>query len=221
MKMKNHNLKFNQLFSKRVLKISVFYLAVILSSQTVFSQVGKSTGLELGFCAGGITNIPGQNGLFTGAIFKEFMKYNKKKVNKTGILTPTYGLEMKLNWSYYSNDAGGMNVFTLPATFKFNLGSKMDEQSVVYNEKTNTKVHNYTKFRAIYLYAGPELGYISTNITKGLSKSSPVFGGVVGGIQIWFNRFKIDIYGQRSLTSVFTPGSYYVQGAAIAFGFAF
>ena len=219
--MKNHNLKLNQLFSKRVLKISVFCLTVILSSQTIFSQVGKSTGIELGFCSGGITNIKGQNGLFTGAIFKEFMKYNKKKVNKTGILTPTYGLEMKLNWSYYSNDAGGMNVFTLPATFKVNLGSQMDEQSVVYNEKTNTKVHNYTKFRAIYLYAGPELGYISTNITEGLSKSSPVFGGVVGGIQIWFNRFKIDIYGHRSLTSVFTPGSYYVQGEAIAFGFAF
>ena len=219
--MKNHNLKFSQLFSKRVLKISVFYLTVIFSSQTVFSQVGKSTGLELGFCSGGITNTPGQNGLFTGAIFKEFMKYNKKKENKTGILTPTYGLEMKLNWSYYSNDAGGMNVFTLPATFKFNLGSKMDDQSVVYNEKTNTNMHNYTKFRAIYLYAGPELGYLSTNITEGLNKSSPVFGGVVGGIQIWFNRFKIDIYGHRSLTSVFTPGSYYVQGEAIAFGFAF
>ena len=221
MKMKNHNLKFNQLFSKRVLKISVFFLAVILSSQTVFSQVGKSTGLELGFCSGGITNTPGQNGLFTGAIYKEFMKYNKKKVNKTGVLTPTYGIEMKLNWSYYSNDAGGMNIFTIPATFKFNLGSKMDEQSVDYNEKTNTKVHNYTKFRAIYLYAGPELGYISTNITEGSNISSPVFGGVVGGIQIWFNRFKIDIYGHRSLTSVFTPGSYYVQGEAIAFGFAF
>src|ERR1700730_4202462 len=221
MKMKNHNLKLNQLFSKRVLKISVFCLTVVLSSQTVFSQVGKSTGLELGFCSGGITNIPGQNGLFTGAIFKEFMKYNKKKVKKTGILTPTYGLEMKLNWSYYSNDAGGMNVFTLTATFKVHLGSQMDEQSVVYDEKTNTKVHNYTKFRAIYLYAGPELGYISTNITKDLTKSSPVFGGVVGGIQIWFNRFKIDIYGHRSLTSVFTPGSYYVQGEAVAFGFAF
>jgi len=219
--MKNHNLKFSRLFSKRALIISVFYLSIILSSQTVFSQIGKSTGLELGFCAGGITNIPGQNGLFTGAIFKEFMKYNKKKVNKTGVLTPTYGLELKLNWSYYSDVAGGMNVFTIPATFKFNLGSKMDEQSVVYNEKTNTKVHTYTKFRAIYLYTGPELGYISTIVTKDPNKKSPVFGGVIGGIQIWFNRFKIDIYAHRSLTSVFTPGNYYVQGEAIAFGFAF
>ena len=219
--MKNQNLNLNRLFSKRALKIYVFSLSIILSSQTVFSQIGKSTGLEAGFCAGGITNIPGQNGLFTGAIFKEFMKYNKKKVNKSGILTPTYGLELKLNWSYYSNDAGGMNIYTLPATFKFNLGSKMDEQSVVYNEKTNTRVHTYTKFRAIYLYAGPELGYIQTNITKDPIKKSPVFGGVVGGIQFWFNRFKIDIYGHRSVTSVFTPGSYYVQGAAIALGFAF
>jgi hypothetical protein len=219
--MKNQNLKFSRIFSRRALKISVLYVSIILSSQTVFSQIGKSTGIELGFCAGGITNIPGQNGLFTGAIFKEFMKYNKKKENKTGVLTPTYGLELKLNWSYYSNDAGGMNIFTLPATFKFNLGSKMDEQSVVYNEKTNTKVHTYTKFRAIYLYAGPEVGYIQTNIVKDPIKISPVFGGVVGGIQIWFNRFKIDIYGHRSLTSVFTPGSYFVQGGAIAFGFAF
>jgi len=219
--MKNQNLKFSRIFNKRTLNISAFCLSVILSSQTVFSQVGKSTGLELGFCSGGITNIPGQNGLFTGAIFKEFMKYNKKKVNKTGVLSPTYGLELKLNWSYYSDDAGGMNVFTIPATFKFNLGSKMDEQSVAYNEKTNTRVHTYTKFRAIYLYAGAELGYLSTTITKDPNKKSPVFGGVIGGIQFWFNRFKIDIYGHRSLTSVFIPGSYYVQGGAFAFGFAF
>ena len=219
--MKNQNLKFSRLVSKSVLRISVLCLSVILSSQTVFGQIGKSTGLELGFCAGGITNIPGQNGLFTGAIFKEFMKYNKKKANKTGVIIPTYGLELKLNWSYYSDEAGGMNVFTIPATFKFNLGSKMDEQSVDYNEKTNTKVHTYTKFRAIYLYGGPELGYLSTNITKDPNKLSPVFGGVIGGVQIWFNRFKIDIYGHRSLTSVFTPGIYYVQGGAVAFGVAF
>src|ERR1700730_375126 len=141
--MKRYHLPFIWLFSKKVLKVSVVYLTVMLSFQTVFSQVGKSTGLEIGFCSGGITNMPGQNGLFTGAIFKEFMKYNKKKVSKTGVLTPTYGLELKLNWSYYSNNAGGMNVFTIPATFKFNLGSKMDEQSVVYDEKTNTRMHNY------------------------------------------------------------------------------
>lgn len=165
--------------------------------------------------------MPGQNGLFTGAIFKEFMKYNKKKVNKTGVLTPTYGLEIKLNWSYYSNDAGGMNVYTLPAAFKFNLGSHMDEQNVVYNEKTNTRVHNYTSFRAIYLYVGPEVGYLATNIVKGTSTASQEFGGVVGGVQIWLNRFKIDIYGQRALTPVFKPGNYYLQGGAVAFGFAF
>ena len=219
--MKKYNLKFSRLFNKRALLIPVFYLSVILSSQTAFSQIGKSTGLELGFCAGGITNIPGQNGLFTGAIFKEFMKYNKKKVNKTGVLTPTYGLELKLNWSYYSDNLGGMNVFTIPATFKFNLGSHMDEQSVVYNEKTNTRVHKYTSFRAIYLYIGPEVGYLSTNIVKGTSTATREFGGVVGGIQIWLNRFKIDIYGQKALTPVFTPGNYYLQGGAIAFGFAF
>ena len=219
--MKKQNLKLTQLFSKRVIKISLFCFTIILSSQTVFSQIGKSTGLELGFCSGGITNIPGQNGLFTGAIFKEFMKYNKKKVKNSDIVIPTYGLELKLNWSYYSNSAGGMNVFTVPAEFKVNLGSHMDETSVVYNEKTNTRMHTYSTFRAIYLYAGPELGYLSTNITVGSNKSSAVFGGVVGGIQIWFNRFKIDIYGHRSLTSVFTPGSYYVQGGAVAFGFAF
>jgi len=219
--MKRLHSQLTRSFSKRVLSISVLYLITTLNFQTVFSQVGKSTGLELGFCSGGITSMPGQNGLFTGAIFKEFMSYNKKKVKKTGVLTPTYGLELKLNWSYYSNSAGGMNVYTLPATFKFNLGSHMDEQSVVYNEKTNTRVHRYTSFRAIYLYIGPEVGYLSTNITKNAAKASPEFGGVVGGIQIWLNRFKIDIYGQRAVTSVFTPGNYYVQGGAVAFGFAF
>ena len=217
----NQNLKITQPFTRRAVKFIVSYLAVMLSFQTVFSQVGNSTGLEIGFCSGGITGFSGQNGLFTGAIFKEFMKYNKKKVNKTGVLTPTYGLELKLNWSYYSNEAGGINVYTLPATFKFNLGSHMDEQSVVYNEKTNTRVHTYTKFRAIYLYAGPEAGYITTNITKGSGKLSPAFAGIVGGIQIWLNRFKIDVYGQRALTSVFSPGNNYIQGGAVAFGFAF
>lgn len=219
--MKKHYLPFSWLLSKKLLKVSVLYLAVMLSFQPAFSQVGKSTGLEFGFCSGGITNMPGQNGLFTGAIFKEFMKYNKKKVNKTGVLTPTYGMEIKLNWSYYSNDAGGMNVYTLPVAFKFNLGSHMDEQSVVYNEKTNTRVHNYTSFRAIYLYVGPEVGYLATNIVKGTSTASQEFGGVVGGVQIWLNRFKIDIYGQRALTPVFKPGNYYLQGGAVAFGFAF
>src|ERR1017187_2429974 len=219
--MKRLHSQLTRSFSKRVLSISVLYLITTLNFQTVFSQVGKSTGLELGFCSGGITSMPGQNGLFTGAIFKEFMSYNKKKVKKTGVLTPTYGLELKLNWSYYSNSAGGMNVYTLPATFKFNLGSHMDEQSVVYNERTNTRVHKYTKFRAIYLYAGPEAGYITTNITKGSGKLSPAFAGIVGGIQIWLNRFKIDVYGQRALTSVFSPGNNYIQGGAVAFGFAF
>lgn len=219
--MKKYQLHFARPLGKGALMATVLYLTIVLSSQTAFGQVGKSTGLEFGFCSGGITNMPGQNGLFTGAIFKELMKYNKKKVNKTGVLTPTYGLEIKLNWSYYSNDAGGMNVYTLPAAFKFNLGSHMDEQSVVYNEKTNTRVHNYTSFRAIYLYAGPEAGYLSTNITKGTSTASSEFAGVVGGVQIWLNRFKIDIYGHRALTPVFKPGNYYLQGAAIAFGFAF
>ena len=219
--MKMHHLQFTRPLSKRVLNVFVLCLAIMLSFQTVFSQVGKSTGLEFGFCSGGITNMPGQNGLFTGAIFKEFMRYNKKKVKKTGVLTPTYGLELKLNWSYYSNSAGGMNVYTLPATFKFNLGSHMDEQSVVYNERTNTRVHKYTSFRAIYLYVGPEVGYLSTNITKSAATASPEFGGVVGGIQIWLNRFKIDIYGHRAVTPVFTSGNYYVQGGALAFGFAF
>ena len=219
--MKMYHLQFIRPLSKRLLKISVLYLTVMLSFQTAFSQVGKSTGLEFGFCSGGITNMPGQNGLFTGAIFKEFMKYNKKKVSKTGVLAPTFGLELKLNWSYYSNNAGGMNVYTLPATFKFNLGSHMDEQSVVYNEKTNTRVHNYTRFRAIYLYVGPEAGYLQTNIVKGANTAKQEFGGIVGGVQIWLNRFKIDIYGQRALTPVFTPGNYYLQGGALAFGFAF
>lgn len=97
----------------------------------------------------------------------------------------------------------------------------MDETSVTYNEKTNTRVHNYTKFRAIYLYVGPEVGYITTNISKTSEKLSPAYGGIVGGVQIWFNRFKFDLYGQRALTSVFSPGNYYVQGGALAFGFAF
>lgn len=219
--MKKKQSLFNWRLSQKAAKICICCLTVMASFHPGFSQVGKSTGLELGFCSGGITNMPGQNGLFTGAIFKEFMKYNKKKVHKTGVLTPTFGLEIKLNWSYYSNSAGGMNVYTLPATLKFNLGSHMDEQSVVYNEKTNTRVHNYSTFRAIYLYIGPEVGYLATNIMKGTGSASPEFGGVVGGIQIWLNRFKIDIYGQRSLTSVFKPGSYYVQGGAVAFGFAF
>jgi len=219
--MKKHELPISRQFSKRIIMVSLLYITVTLSFQAAFSQVGKSTGLELGFCSGGITNMPGQNGLFTGAIFKEFMKYNKKKVNKTGVLTPTWGLELKLNWSYYSNTAGGMNVYTIPATFKFNLGSHMDEQSVVYNEKTNTRVHNYTRFRAIYLYVGPEAGYLSTNIVKGTTAATQEFGGVVGGVQIWLNRFKIDIYGQRAVTPVFSPGNYYLQGGAVAFGFAF
>ena len=214
----NHPFKF---FLGGFLKVILLSSILFLNPKPANSQVGNSTGLELGFCSGGITGIPGQNGLFTGAIFKEFMKYNKNKENKTGVLTPTFGLEMKLNWSYYSNDAGGMNVFTLPAAFKVNLGSHMDEQSVVYDAKTNTRIHNYTRFNAVYLYAGPEAGYISTNIKQGTTTSSPVFGGVVAGVQIWFNRFKIDIYGHRSLTSVFTPGNFYVQGAAIAFGVAF
>lgn len=219
--MKKYHLPFIPPLNKTGFRISIMCLTVMLSFQTVFSQVGKSTGLELGFCSGGITNMPGQNGMFTGAIFKEFMKYNKKKVSKTGVLVPTYGLEIKLNWSYYSNSAGGMNVYTLPAEFKFNLGSHMDEQSVVYNEKTNTRVHTYTSFRAIYLYVGPEAGYLSTNIVKGSTTASQEFAGVVGGVQIWLNRFKIDIYGQRALTPVFTPGNYYLQGGAVAFGFAF
>ncbi len=219
--MKNQNQKLTWPSSRKAVKFVVFSLAIMLSFQTVFSQVGNSIGFELGFCSGGVTGFSGQNGLFTGAIFKEIMKYNKKKVNETGVLTPTYGLELKLNWSYYSTEAGGINVYTLPATFKFNLGSHMDEQSVVYNEKTHTRVHTYTKFRAIYLYAGPEAGYIKTNITKGSDKLSPAFAGIVGGIQIWFNRFKIDVYGQRGLTSVFSPGNNYIQGGAVAFGFAF
>jgi|GEM_PF-2326106 len=219
--MKNYDPPFIRLLSKRVLKVSALCLAVMFCYQIAFSQVGKSTGLELGFCSGGITNMPGQNGLFTGAIFKEFMKYDKKKVNKTGVLVPTYGLELKLNWSYYSINAGGMNLYTLPATIKFNLGSHMVEQSVVYNQKTNTRVHNYTSFRAIYLYVGPEAGYLSTNIKEGNVAATQEFGGVVGGVQIWLNRFKIDIYGQRSLTPVFKPGNYYLQGGAVAFGFAF
>ena len=219
--MKQSLVKINRTLSRHFSKLMISVALLLFGSfQTGFGQVGKSTGLEIGFCSGGITNIPGQNGLFTGAIFKEFMGYNKKKVNTTGVLTPTVGLELKLNWSYYSNTSGGMNVFTLPATFKVNLGSHMVEQNVVYNARTNTRVHNYTSYRAIYLYAGPELGYLSTGIKAG-STSSPVFGGAVAGVQIWFNRFKIDIYGQRSLTSVFTPGSYYVQGGAVAFGFAF
>ena len=219
--MKKYHLLCNPLWSKKLLKATVLVLAVSFSSLASFSQVGKSTGFELGFCSGGITNMPGQNGMFTGAIFKEFMKYNKKKVNKTGALIPTYGLELKLNWSYYSINAGGMNVYTLPATFKFNLGSHMDEQSVVYDQKTNTRVHNYTSFRAIYLYVGPEAGYLSTNIIKGTTEATPEFAGVVGGIQIWFNRFKIDLYGHRALTPTFKDGSYYLQGGAVAFGLAF
>jgi hypothetical protein len=200
---------------------AMLFLACIIAPQIVDAQIGKSTGLEFGFCGGGVTNTSGQNGLFTGAIFKEFMKYNKKLAREKGTVTPTYGLELKLNWSYYFNDAGGMNVYTLPATFKFNMGSQMNESNVVYDPKSNTKVHYYTKFRAIYLYVGPEIGYLATNNTIGSSKISPTFGGIVGGVQIWFNRFKIDIYGHRSLSPVYTPGNYYLQGGALAFGFAF
>ena len=192
-----------------------------ISPQILNAQIGKSTGLELGFCGGGVTNTTGQNGLFTGAIFKEFMKYNKKLARDKGIITPTYGLELKLNWSYYFNNIGGMNVYTVPATFKINIGSQMNESNVVYDSKSNTNVHYYTKFRAIYLYGGPEIGYMATNNTIAGSKISPTFGGIVGGVQIWFNRFKIDIYGHRSLSPVYTPGSYYLQGGALAFGFAF
>jgi hypothetical protein len=205
-----------------IFRIQIILLFILFSFQKVsYSQIGKSTGLELGFCSGSISNLPGQNGLFTGAIFKEFMRYNKKLAKDKDVIKPTFGLELKLNWSYYSNDAGGMNVFTLPATFKFNLGSSMVEQKVAYNSKTNTRVHYYSKFFAIYLYGGPEAGYLSTGIKVNGSVISPVFAGVIGGAQIWFNRFKIDIYGHRSVTSVFTPGSYNIQGEAVSFGFAF
>ncbi len=204
-----------------ILAGTIFLLSFLLTPQKSFCQIGKSTGFELGFCSGGITGFSGQNGLFTGAIFKEFMRYNKKLAREKDMVKPTYGLELKLNWSYYSNNAGGMNVYTLPVAFKFNLGSSMIEQRVAYDAKTNTRTHYYSKYFAVYLYGGPEAGYLQTNIKSTAGNQSPVFAGVVGGVQIWFNRFKIDIYGQRSLTSVFTPGSNYVQGGAVAFGFAF
>lgn len=105
----------------KTLLLSMFLLFVCFSA---LCQVGESTGLELGFVQGGMTGFSGYSngGLFSGAIFKEFM------ARKKGTQVPTVGAEFKLNWSYYSmnnsnsGNSFGMNVYTLPVTFKFNLG---------------------------------------------------------------------------------------------------
>jgi hypothetical protein len=204
-----------------ILAGTILILLFSVSPKLSYSQIGKSIGIEGGFCSGGITGFSGQNGLFTGAIFKEFMAYNKKLAREKDMVKPTYGLEIKLNWSYYSVNAGGMNIYTLPVTFKVNLGSSMIEQRVAYDAKTNTRTHYYTRYFAVYLYGGPEAGYLQTGIKSTSGSQSPAFAGAVGGVQIWFNRFKIDIYGHRSLTSVFKPGNNYVEGGAVAFGVAF
>lgn len=77
--MKKQYLKTFQPFRKTAQQFIIFFLVILVGSQEAFSQVGKSTGLEFGFCSGGVSGYSGQNGLFTGAIFKEFMKYNRKK----------------------------------------------------------------------------------------------------------------------------------------------
>jgi hypothetical protein len=197
----------------------LLFLSLFLSiSLHGICQVGESTGLEFGFVQGGMTGFPGYSngGLFSGAIFKEFM------ARKTGTNVPTVGVEMKLNWSYYSMDNGSgnsfyMNVYTLPVMLKANLGSSWTYTT----QREGDEFKTYSMFRAVYLYVGPEAGYWQTNATHP-GTVNQVFGGVVGGIQIWINRFKIDVYGHRSVTpGTYTPGNDYIQGGAVAFGVAF
>lgn len=200
------------------MKAFMFLCVFVFIGLQGICQVGESTGLEFGFVQGGMTGFPGYSngGLFSGAIFKEFM------ARKKGTNVPTVGAEIKLNWTYYSMDNGagnsfGMNVYTLPVTLKLNLGSSWTYNTV----KEGDELKTYSMFRAIYLYFGPEAGYLETNATHA-GTFNQIFGGGVAGIQIWINRFKIDLYGQRSVApSIYTPGTTYIQGGAVAFGVAF
>jgi len=192
-----------------------FFLNPIKNYAQAIGQSG--VGIEFGFNSGSIANTNNYKGggLFYGAIFKEFMKPQKNNYS-----LPSFGTELKLVWNSYvqSNDATGnsfsVNVYRVPLLFKVNFGSKWS-----YVKDEETKKGGFI-FRGIYLFAGPEAGYINTNATD-IGKINNTYFGGTAGIQIWMNRFKVEVAGHRSFSAITSEANSILAGGSVGFGIEF
>jgi len=202
-------------------KYFIGFLISLNISSVAIAQEGKNFGFQIGVGTGGLGGFSGYtSGILTsGGIFKQWIKTNKKTYK------PGYGLEVQLDVSYTTVDNNSIapynsfnvTVFTLPLLFKVNLGSNYADIPQKDEEGKNKTV---TIYRGIYLFAGPQAGYVSTNAT-GQGTLSPFFGGVMAGIQIWLSHFKIEVSGNRSFTEIYKGKSdKYVFNGMLSIGVA-
>ncbi len=202
-----------------------YYLAILLfslASSETYSQQGKSFGIQLGTGIGGLSGFSGYtNGIaLGGGIFKQWMKWNKKSFQ------PSFGIEMQINAHFNTMDnnnfGGGPSIsvteYTLPLLFKINLASHTVEIPVNETDGEGNKKTAWI-FRGIYLFAGPMLGYLSTN-ASGAGTLSPTFGGAMAGIQVWVGNAKIEISGNRSLSKIYKENDRYVFYGLLSIGWA-